>query len=331
MSEKISWIDNLRALACMMVVMVHASTSLVVSFAAVHTAEWMVANLLNSASRVCVPLFFMISGALFFGEKSAQKRHFFRVTFCLLFYSAVSLLYILTMTKIGFWPSLRLIVEKPVFYHLWFFYAIIVIYLLSPLIHVKAVSGKYLLIAGILLGVLANPQLPALTWQKIHLLPLDLYIGGDTFYYVLYALMGRAISQLDTRKPGITLAAAAIFVLSTLTIAAGTYRQMQINQNFADTFYVYSGPLVFISAMALFVTFKNALSGHILPGFGLISRHSLAVYGFHALIIIAMRSRHLDFPQFPLLNVAFLFICGLGGGLGLAMLLGKVDRRKWVS
>lgn len=65
MSQKISWIDNLRALACMMVVMIHSSTSLVVNFSAIHTAEWTVANLLNSASRVCVPLFFMISGALF--------------------------------------------------------------------------------------------------------------------------------------------------------------------------------------------------------------------------------------------------------------------------
>jgi len=331
MSQKISWIDTLRALACMMVVMIHASTSLVVNFAAVHTLEWTVANLLNSASRVCVPLFFMISGALFFGDKSAHKRHFLRVSLCLLFYSAVSLIYILIFTKIGFWPSLRLILEKPVFYHLWFFYAIVVIYLLSPLIHVKAVSGKYLLIAGILLGVLANPQLPALTWQKIHLLPLDLYIGGDTFYYVLYALMGRALSQLDTRKPGVTWIAAGIFILSTLAIAAGTYRQMQINQNFADTFYVYSGPLVFISAMALFVTFKNALSQSILPGFSLISRHSLAIYGFHALIIIGLRGRHLDFPQYPLLNVAFLFVCGLGGGLLLALLLAKMDSRQWVS
>lgn len=331
MSQKISWIDNLRALACMMVVMIHASTSLVVNFSAIHTAEWTVANLLNSASRVCVPLFFMISGALFFGERSAQKRHFLRVTLCLIFYSVVSLIYILTMTKIGFWPSLRLILEKPVFYHLWFFYAIIVVYLLSPLINVKTVSGKYLLIAGILLGVLANPQLPAFTWQKIHLLPLDLYISGDTFYYVLYALMGRAISQLDTRKSGVTLTAVAVFVLSTLAIADGTYRQMLINQNFADTFYVYTGPLVFISAISLFVVFKNALAQRILPGFAQISRHSLAIYGFHALIIIGLRGRHLDFPQFPLFNVAYLFICGLGGGLLLAMALGKIDRRNWVS
>ncbi|MBU9817410.1 acyltransferase [Rahnella sp. C60] len=331
MSQKISWIDNLRALACMMVVMIHASTSLVVNFAAVNTPEWTAANVLNSASRVCVPLFFMISGALFLGERSAQKRHFLRVTLCLLFYSAVSLIYILTMTKIGFWPSLRLIMEKPVFYHLWFFYAIILIYLLSPLINVKAVSGRYLLIVAMLFGVLANPQLPAVTWHKIHLLPLDLYISGDTFYYVLYALLGRAISQLRTEKAAITLVASAMFILSTLAIATGTYRQMQINQSFADTFYIYSGPLVFISAMSLFVVFKNTLAQRLLPGFSLISRHSLAIYGFHALIITGLRGRHLDFPQYPLLNLVFLFICGLGGGLFLAMGLGKIDRRNWVS
>ena len=235
------------------------------------------------------------------------------------------------MTKFGFWPALRLIVDIPVFYHLWFFYAIIVIYLLSPLINVKAVSGKYLLIAGMLLGVLANPQLPAVTWQKIHFLPLDLYIGGDTFYYVLYALLGRAICLHDTQKRGITLAAGVMFILSTLAIAAGTYRQMQINQNFADTFYVYSGPLVFISATPLFVFFKNALAKRILPGLALISRHSLAIYGFHALIIIGLRNRHFDLPQYPLPNVAYLFVCGLGGSLLLAMALGKIDRRNWVS
>ncbi len=106
---------------------------------------------------------------------------------------------------------------------------------------------------------------------------------------------------------------------------------MQINQNFADTFYVYSGPLVFISAISLFIIFKNALTHRILPGFALISRHSLAIYGFHALIIIGLRSLHLDFPHSPLLNIAYLFICGLGGGLLLAMGLGKIDRRNWVS
>ncbi|WP_459177361.1 acyltransferase [Ewingella americana] len=331
MSQKISWIDNLRAVACMMVVMIHASTVQVVNFPAIHEMEWAVANLLNSASRVSVPLFFMISGYLFFGEKSATKRHFLRIGLCLLFYSVVSLIYIYSLTNIGFWPSLKHILQKPVFYHLWFFYAIVVIYLLSPLIKVKAMSGGYLLIAGILLGVLANPQLPVLSWQGFHLLPLNLYISGDTFYYLLYALMGRAIGVMNTQKTGVTEMASALFILSTLCIAWGTRYQSLINQNFADTFYVYCGPLVFISAMSLYVVFKNTLSGRVLPGLALISRHSLAIYGFHALIVIGLRAAHIGFLQWPLLNIAFLFTCGLSGSLVLAILLGKVDRRRWVS
>lgn len=331
MSQKISWIDNLRAMACMMVVMIHASTAQVVNFQSIHEVEWMVANLLNSASRVCVPLFFMISGYLFFGEKSAAKRHFLRIGLCLLFYSVVSLIYIYSLTNIGFWPSLKHILEKPVFYHLWFFYAIVVIYLLSPFIKVKEMAGRYVLVAGIVLGVLANPQLPVMSWQGVHLFPVDLYIGGDTFYYLLYALMGRAIGMINTQKTGITVAACSLFVISTLGIAWGTRHQSLINQNFADTFYVYCGPLVFLSAMSLFVLFKNTLSAGILPGFALISRHSLAIYGFHALIIISLRAARLGFPQWPLVNIAFLFTCGLFGSLMLAILLGKIDRQRWVS
>lgn len=331
MNPKISWIDNLRAVACMMVVMIHASTAQVVNFAAIHSVDWSVANLLNSASRVCVPLFFMISGYLFFGEKSAEKRHFLRIGLCLLFYSAVSLIYILSFTNVGFWPSLRLILQKPVFYHLWFFYAIVVIYLLSPLIKVKQVPGKYLLVAGLLLGVLANPQLPALRIDRVAILPLNLYIGGNTFYYVLYALMGRAIGMMDTQKSGVTPVACGLFILSTMGVAWGTFHQSLINQNFADTYYVYTGPLVFISAMSLFVIGKNALASRVLPGLGIISRHSLAIYGFHALIIIGLRGARIGFPQWPLVNIAFLFLCGLLGSLLLAVLLAKIDRRKWVS
>lgn len=73
MTNKIGWIDNLRAVACIMVVMIHATTYYVTSGAQVGEANWDIANLLNSASRACVPLFFMISGYLFFGEKAHSK------------------------------------------------------------------------------------------------------------------------------------------------------------------------------------------------------------------------------------------------------------------
>ena len=60
MSHKICWIDNLRAVACLMVIVIHTTTWYITGPMAVTGHWWDIANLLNSASRVCVPLFFMI-------------------------------------------------------------------------------------------------------------------------------------------------------------------------------------------------------------------------------------------------------------------------------
>ncbi len=65
MSSKINWIDNLRGIACLMVVMIHTTTWYVTNAHSISHVNWDIANILNSASRVSVPLFFMISGFLF--------------------------------------------------------------------------------------------------------------------------------------------------------------------------------------------------------------------------------------------------------------------------
>lgn len=83
--------------------------------------------------------------------------------------------------------------QKPVFYHLWFFFAIAVIYLLSPLIQVKSTSSTMLLALMAILGILANPNMVSVKAVGIEWLPVNLYINGDTFYYVLYGVLGRAI------------------------------------------------------------------------------------------------------------------------------------------
>ncbi|OKW56817.1 hypothetical protein AWP73_25395 [Escherichia coli] len=63
MQPKIYWIDNLRGIACLMVVMIHTTTWYVTNAHSVSPVTWDIANVLNSASRVSVPLFFMISGS----------------------------------------------------------------------------------------------------------------------------------------------------------------------------------------------------------------------------------------------------------------------------
>ena len=217
MQPKIFWIDNVRGIACLMVVMIHTTTWYITNAQSVSPLTWDLANVLNSASRVSVPLFFMISGYLFFGERSAQPRHFLRIALCILFYSTLSLLYITLFTHINVELSLKNLLQKPVFYHLWFFFAIVVIYLLSPLVQVKQVSGRMLLALMLVLGILANPNMVQVKAGGVEWLPFNLYINGDTFYYVMYGVLGRAIGMLDTEKKWLTALCAALFIAGIYT------------------------------------------------------------------------------------------------------------------
>ena len=331
MQSKINWIDNLRGIACLMVVMIHTTSWYITNAQSVSPLYWDIANVLNSASRVSVPLFFMISGYLFFGERSAQPRHFLRIGLCLLFYSLVAFLYITLFTSINGELSLRNLLQKPVFYHLWFFFAIIVIYLLSPLIQVKSVSGKMLLALTVVIGVVANPNTLSLKTGGVEWLPVNLYINGDTFYYVLYGILGRALGMMDTQRKYLSWLCAALFITAVFVISRGTLHELRWRGNFADTWYLYCGPMVFICSISLLTLVKNTLNTRVLPGLGLISRHSLGIYGFHALIIHALRTRGVEIKSWPLLDMVWIFAATLACSLVLSMLLQRLDTRRFVS
>lgn len=331
MQPKIFWIDNLRGIACLMVVMIHTTTWYITNAQSVSPGSWDLANVLNSASRVSVPLFFMISGFLFFGERSAQPRHFLRIVLCLLFYSAVALVYITLFTSINVELSLKNLLQKPVFYHLWFFFAIAVIYLVSPLIQVKNVSGKMLLVLMAVIGIIANPNTVSQKIGGFEWLPINLYINGDTFYYILYGMLGRAIGMMETQKRALSWLCTGLFVAAVFVISRGTLHELQWRGNFADTWYLYCGPMVFICAAALLTLVKNTLNKRTIPGLGLISRHSPGIYGFHALIIHALRTGGIEIKRWPPLDMLWIFGATLAGSLLLSMLLQQIDTRRLIS
>ncbi|WP_201519001.1 acyltransferase [Escherichia ruysiae] len=331
MQPKIYWIDNLRGIACLMVVMIHTTTWYVTNAHSVSPITWDIANILNSASRVSVPLFFMISGYLFFGERSAQLRHFLRIGLCLLFYSTVALLYIALFTSINVEISMKNLLQKPVFYHLWFFFAIAVIYLVSPLIQVKHVGGKMLLVLMVVIGIIANPNTVPQKIDGFEWLPINLYINGDTFYYILYGMLGRAIGMMDTQHKPLSWMSAALFIAGVFIISRGTLYELQWRGNFADTWYLYCGPMVFICAIALLTLVKNTLDTRTVSGLGLISRHSLGIYGFHALIIHALRTSGIELKSWPILDIIWIFCATLAASLLLSVLVQRIDKNRLVS
>ncbi len=55
--------------------------------------------------------------------------------------------------------------------------------------------------------------------------------------------------------------------------------------------------MVFICAISLLTLVKNTLNARPLPVLGFISRHSLGIYGFHALVIHALRTRGVELKK----------------------------------
>lgn len=162
-------------------------------------------------------------------------------------------------------------------------------------------------------------------------LPINLYINGDTFYYILYGMLGRAIGMMDTQHKALSWVSAALFATGVFIISRGTLYELQWRGNFADTWYLYCGPMVFICAIALLTLVKNTLDTRTIRGLGLISRHSLGIYGFHALIIHALRTRGIELKNWPILDIIWIFCATLAASLLLSMLVQRIDRNRLVS
>ncbi|MNV39122.1 Inner membrane protein YiaH [compost metagenome] len=89
--------------------------------------------------------------------------------------------------------------------------------------------------------------------------------------------------------------------------------------------------MVFICAICLLTLVKNTLNTRPLPVLALISRHSLGIYGFHALVIHALRTRGFELKSWPVLDMVWIFTATLFISLLLSMLLQRVDTRRFVS
>lgn len=120
-SERLLWLDTLKAIACLMVVMLHCSDGFVRQFGVLDMGEWGFANALNAVTRVCVPLFFMTTGYLFFRENRPKPKNLYRLLGALVFYSALALLVRAFLMPETVLPRAARLPFQPVYYHLWYF------------------------------------------------------------------------------------------------------------------------------------------------------------------------------------------------------------------
>jgi surface polysaccharide O-acyltransferase-like enzyme len=334
MKTRILWLDGVRACAIVLVVLLHTVAPYIYQLTQIPDLHWDVANIIDSFTRICVPLFFMISGFLFFGERKPKLRNHLRILIALAFYSLLALIYIRLYQGREIWPLMQSIWAEPIMYHLWFFYSLFLVYLVAGLVSTRILGPRTALIFAVLCFVLLNPRLSHLTQPFGLRLDSLFQFDGNIIYYILYAVLGSVFGHIEFRKnKAIVLVMPFLYIGSSLLIALLTHLASFGADKYIERFHDYNSILVFVGSLSIFTFFKAIEPGlKILETpIRILAKYSLPIYGVHVILIDFFKLEGFrDYDQ-PYLDISLTFLAALGFSLLLAIVIKKLDRHGWVS
>ena len=98
MSQKREYaFDALRVIAMIMVVVIHVANVYTRSFSSISSSSYVVSLIFSTFSRVSVPIFFMISGALLLDRKFDTKKYLKRIKKFILLIIVWDLVYLILL------------------------------------------------------------------------------------------------------------------------------------------------------------------------------------------------------------------------------------------
>lgn len=262
MEKKRNWeLDKCRVFACLMVVLLHVTAS--GWFLDPDTSEWRIFNLVDTMVRGSVPLFFMISGALFLHKERLDLGRFIKknVAHLIFLYIVWALLYSIftCLLYVPFeWNSFLTYFCKG-YYHLWFLPAMVLCYLVLPVVH-RALKGYtiqplYLIfLFGLITLLVVNVNLIPSLPEAIQALLSKLSLSN--LQYIGYMVWGYYLSQKTFGKR--TRLVTIVIYLAVGLATAAANRWYSIGQGEAVTWlYGYFTLPSFIQATSIFCFFQT--------------------------------------------------------------------------
>jgi surface polysaccharide O-acyltransferase-like enzyme len=344
----IQWLDTLRALATLGVIIIHVSSPLVNMTYAKNMPYWWIGNVIDSAVRFAVPVFLMLSGATLLGKEYAPgdfyKRRFVRVLVPFLFWMIVYWVYRWAMLKnwqqphdfqtIFTWAS-KLFLKEGISKHFWYVYMIVFIYLFVPFLG----RGLRKLNLSVLSNILLLWVVLTFAFKSV---PLNMYgwSGGyeskflGYFLYTGYLVLGYYLTQIPVSSQKLRLPMATVFVLSVIISAITTYYFSQKAHKIDLSMYSYLSVNTIIQSIALFMSIKDITvkNRYIALAQSAISSYSYGIYLVHIMIIgILFRNGiYWNFTH-PLLSLPLLIIGVLIGSFVIIFVLRKIPGGKYIS
>jgi surface polysaccharide O-acyltransferase-like enzyme len=268
--------DIIRLFATILVITIHVAGP---GFENFHE-NWTIVNFYDSFSRVAVPLFLMLSGALML-EKEYSLKLFFNKRFNKVLIPFIFWSIIFTLRK-GI-LDIGSIFLKPAYFHLGFLYILLNIYLCFPIASAtwKALSNekkKYLLI----LWFTGSSVLPfTRNFQNISF-GIDLVMFTPFLGYVFLGAYLKDFKSKFSKNIGIL-----VYAVSSLLVAFGTNLLSIKNGSPTETIYSYLSPLVITGAGGLFVAI-NSIDFSKNKFFIFVARLSELTFGIYFIHIVVL-------------------------------------------
>lgn len=304
--QKQVWVDCVRVFATFCVVVLHSAAPLLYKYNELSEVDWWVGNLFDSAVRICVPLFFMISGYLLLEVDESPKVFFQkRINKVLVPLLVWSIVYVFwnaffeSRSKLSLYSFYSLAIS-PAYYHLWFLYSIIGVYLFVPILRIvvgnagRVMLGYYLLLWFVAVSFIPSVEKATGLHSSFDLLA----VSGFSGYLVMGLLLGRC--RISTK---VAMASTVVLVACTIVTAVGTYLLTNRNEGvFSGYFYGYQSPNVIVASAAAFVLIRHVTENNNFfqrPVFLLVVRSlssaSFGVYLVHVIFLYLLSAGVLGF------------------------------------
>lgn len=293
--KKKLFIVNLRAIALIAVVIIHVSAPFLVLDDPQNNLIWNFGNLIDSSFRFGVPIFLMISGYLIFSKEYSSISNFLvkRLKKIILPLAFWTIIFSLVRLKSG--DDLLLIVKllrTGVFYHFWYVYMIIGIYLFFPILNswVNKASKRqleYFISIWFISCLISSYNLEGF-FLNLDILSFSGYMG----YTVLGFYLGNFV-----KKGNYSL---IFYLLGALITIFGTRYLSIIDNQYNELFYNYLSPNVILMSIGVFGLFVNLnlKNKRVQLMLSEISDYSFGIYFCHPLILLVLSKMKIDYMSF---------------------------------
>lgn len=274
--------DILRSIAMIMVIIVHVSNVYSRSFGIIGNKSFIISLFFNTTSRISVPIFLMISGALLLDRKFDLKKYLKRLLKFLILIIVWDIIYLVwEYLYLGItYNKLFNLLLNPYRAHLWFLYTILLLYAIQPILRVimsKSNKQVKMFLFSIWL-ILSSLSMVNRTIAEVF--TIFSYIG----FFCIGKYLYEYAKNKDLRKYNILLILIMIACFTT-SITLNYLSSMKYNM-FYNLYFAYRTPFIIFSSFAFYILIisnyrKNSLN----KGLMLLSDLSLGVYLIHGIFL----------------------------------------------